>query len=345
MIQLINVDSYRASIDGYARELRELAPYSPHFEFRTFRTEQELVDGCAEADIILVEHPDTPISARVIQSLYRCRLIVKYGVGIDNIDLAAATKHGIVVCNAADYCTEEVSDHAVALLLSCARQIYFFDRRVREGAWHEERPPRPLRRVSQQTAGLLGFGRIARAVAKKLRGFQMRIIAHDPHIPPQSFQSEGVESVAFDELLQASDYLSLHLPLTEATLHLIGTRELARMRSGAFLINTSRGPIVEEAALIRALQNGGIAGAALDVTECEPPPASHILRHLSNVILTPHFGATSVEAADHLRATVIHSIAALLDGYWPPFPQNPSVAPRRALRSFDEWPGLRKVYA
>jgi len=249
------------------------------------------------------------------------------------------------VCNAADYCTEEVSDHAVALLLSCARQLYFFDRRVRAGAWHEERPPRPLRRVSQQTAGLLGFGRIARAVAKKLCGFQMRIVAHDPHISQQTFRDAGVESVAFDELLQASDYLSLHLPLTEATLHLIGRRELERMRSGAFLINTSRGPIVEEAALIQALQRGLIAGAALDVTECEPPPASHILRQLPNVILTPHFGATSIEAAEQLRTTVITSFAAVLDGHWPPFPQNPSVAPRRALRSFDEWPGLRKVHA
>lgn len=338
-MRIVNVDSFFTEATGYSQELSAFTAIGAQLDLLRLSTEEELAEGCCDADVILVEHPSTPFTARVIESLEKCRLIAKYAVGLDNIDLPAATRSGIVVCHAPDYCAEEVSDHALALLFACARRIAQFDRHVRGGGWFDLPLPTPLRRLSTQTLGLVGFGRIARLVARKVKGFGIRTLAYDPLIPAAVFAAAGVQSVSLEELLGASDFLSLHLPLTQATRGLIGAEQLARMRPTAFLINTSRGGIVDEAALVDALGSGRIAGAGLDVAAVEPPPAGHPLRTLPNVVLTPHFAARSEEAIEHLRCTIIRSVTALHAGYWPPFPANPQVAPRIPLRPWLEWSG------
>lgn len=333
---IVNVDCNFS----YDLERQRIAAAGGELVLQRARTEDEIIAACRDATVVLFENADTPLNARVISALPRCRAIVRYGVGVDSIDLEAATQRGIVVANAADYCTEEVSDHAVALILSAARRIAVFDRRIRAGGWVGYDPRQPMRRVAALTLGLLGWGRIAQAVARKMAGFRLRILVADPYVktlPPGA----GVELVSRDELLRGSDFLSLHLPLNAETRHLIDARALGLMKPGAILVNTSRGGVVDEAALVRALQEGRLAGAALDVFEVEPLPAESPLRTMEQVVLTPHYAASSKDAMQHLQGTVADSVAAILQGYWPPFPVNPRVVPTMALRPWTELPAAR----
>jgi D-3-phosphoglycerate dehydrogenase len=303
---------------------------------RKARTEEEIIAACQAAEMILFENADTPLTARVIAALPACRAIVRYGVGVDSIDVPAATRHGVVVANAADFCTEEVSDHAVALILAGARRITYFDRKIRGGGWQGFDPNLALRRVNCLTLGLLGWGRIAQAVARKMAGFQMRILVSDPYVrslPPGS----SVELVPPEQLLRDSDLLSLHLPLNAETRHVIDEAALRSMKPSALLINTSRGGVVDEAALVRALQEKRLGGAALDVYEVEPLPAGSLLRGMEQVTLTPHYAASSQDSMKHLQRTVTDSVEALLHGFWPPFVINPTVVPRVALRPWQEF--------
>jgi D-3-phosphoglycerate dehydrogenase len=303
---------------------------------RKARTEEEIIAACQAAEIILFENADTPLTARVIAALPACRAIVRYGVGVDSIDVLAATRHGVVVANAADFCTEEVSDHAVALILAGARRITYFDRKIRGGGWQGFDPNLALRRVNCLTLGLLGWGRIAQAVARKMAGFQMRILVSDPYVrslPPGS----SVELVPPEQLLRDSDLLSLHLPLNAETRHVIDEAALRSMKPSALLINTSRGGVVDEAALVRALQEKRLGGAALDVYEVEPLPAGSLLRGMEQVTLTPHYAASSQDSMKHLQCTVTDSVEALLHGFWPPFVINPTVVTRVALRPWQEF--------
>lgn len=303
---------------------------------RKTRTEEEIIAACHAAEMILFENADTPLTARVIAALPACRAIVRYGVGVDSIDVPAATRHGVVVANAADFCTEEVSDHAVALILAGARRITYFDRKIRGGGWQGFDPNLALRRVNCLTLGLLGWGRIAQAVARKMAGFQMRILVSDPYVrslPPGS----SVELVPPEQLLRDSDLLSLHLPLNAETRHVIDEAALRSMKPSALLINTSRGGVVDEAALVRALQEKRLGGAALDVYEVEPLPAGSLLRGMEQVTLTPHYAASSQDSMKHLQRTVADSVEALLHGFWPPFVINPTVVPRVALRPWQDF--------
>jgi len=334
-LQAVNID---CNFD-YAYERTRLDAAGVELVERKSLTENEIIAAGAETDALLVEGTTTPLTARVIGALRRCRVIAKYAVGVDNVDLAAATRAGIVVANAADYCTEEVSDHAVALLLACARRVALLDRHVRAGGWGGGAPRfAPVRRVSQLTLGLVGLGRIARATARKMAGFQLRIVAADPCLPAGATEP-GVEIVPLERLLRESDLVSVHVPLLPETRGLLNEASFRTMKPTAFVINTSRGPVIDEASLIRALQEKWIAGAALDVVEVEPLPASSPLRGLEQVILTGHTAADSADSLPHARRTVVDSVVAVLQGYWPPFPVNPQVAPRQLLKPWTEWPG------
>jgi D-3-phosphoglycerate dehydrogenase len=284
-----------------------------------------------------VEHPNTPITRKVIDSLDSCQLIAKYSIGLDNIDLEAASERGIIVCHAPGYCVEEVSDHAVALLLCLARHIVFFDRHVQNGGWHDLILDPPMRRLTTQVVGFLGFGRIARRVASKMKPFGVRMLCFDPYITAELSIEHGVETVDLETLLRTVDYLSIHAPLTPETQHIIGPAQFGLMKSTAWLINTSRGRLIDEAALTAALSSGTIAGAALDVTEIEPLPSASALRGMRNVVLTSHHAALSIESLQELRTTIAASMEAFCRGYWPDFVANSSVKPRRPLKPWGEF--------
>jgi D-3-phosphoglycerate dehydrogenase len=334
--KVLNIDCAYIEYPGYEYEQRRIQTAGGELVLSKAPTEDAIVEAGRQANIVLVEYPITPITARVTANLPQCWAIVKYGVGLDNVDIGAATKHGIVVCNAADYCLEEVSDHTVGLMLAALRRIVVLDANIRAGGWHDFTIRRELRRVSSLTLGLVGLGRIGSAVARKMSGFRMRILATDPYIPPPD-PSLGVEMVDLDRLLQESDVISLHTPLTDETRGMMGERAFRIMKPSALLVNTSRGPVVDEEALVRALQEGRIAGAALDVMTEEPLAPSSPLREMDNVVLTPHYAARSEESLRDLRTCMADSVEALLRGYWPPFPANPTVRPRIALKPWKEF--------
>lgn len=330
--QIVNVDCNFT----YDLERQRIEAAGADLILKKARTEAEIIAACKDATMILFEHADTPLTAGVISSLPACRAIVRYGVGVDSIDVAAATRHGVVVANAADFCTEEVSDHATALILAGARRIAYFDRRIRAGHWQGYTPDQPLRRVGCLTLGLLGWGRIAQAVARKMAGFRMRILVSDPYVTALA-PGSPVELVSREDLLRRSDLLSLHLPLNAETRHVIDEQALQLMKPSALLINTSRGGVVDEAALVRALQEKRLGGAALDVFEVEPLPAGSLLRGMEQVTLTPHYAAASQDSMQHLHGTVADSVEAILQGFWPPFPVNGTVVPRAPLRPWHDF--------
>ncbi len=278
------------------------------------------------------------ISADILPSLRRCQLIVRSGIGLDTIDVAAATACGIVVANAPTFCSAEVADHAAALILSFARRIPWLDRQVREGAWLTiQQDVWGIRRLSKLTLGVVGLGKIGQQLARRLASFGMRILGYDPYLSDNAIQSLGVTPASFADLLRESDFVSLHVPLLPSTRALIDEAALKLMKPTAVLINTSRGPVVDEPALIRALQANRLFGAALDVVEQEPPDLNNLLLAIDSqrLILTPHVASSSVEAIQALHSEVGAAIEAILDGRWPSATVNSSVVPKRPLRRGD----------
>ncbi|MCG3778231.1 MAG: Glycerate dehydrogenase [Nitrospira sp.] len=332
---VVNVGCYF----DYPYEKQRSAQLGIEMRWTPAHTGDEIVAAGAEATILLLEDFE-PITAAVLDRLPRCQAIVKYAVGVDTIDIAAASDRGIVVANSADFCTEEVSDHAAALLLASARQIMTMDRTIRAGGWEEFPRIAPLRRLAHLTLGVIGLGRIGRRLAEKMSAFGLRLLVVDPQLTPCKVPA-GMELVPLDRLLSEADLISVHVPLTSATRGLVGERELRLMKPTAFIVNTSRGPIINQAALTRALQERWIAGAALDVMEEEPLPAASPLRSLDNIVVTPHFSGQSVDSIAHLHRSVMDSVEALLGGYWPPFPLNPKISPRRPLRPWVEFRQVR----
>lgn len=281
--------------------------------------DEELLEPVADADGLLVCF--APVTRRVVEAARRCRIIARYGIGVDNVDLATATARGIVVTNVPDYCVEEVSDHTLALLLACARRVVWLDRGVRAGRW-DARDAVPVRRLSGQTLGLVGFGKIPRLVARKAQAFGLRVLGFDPYLDPSVLRELGVEPVGLRALLERSDYVSLHVPLTPQTERLVDESALRWMKPTAYLINTARGRIVDEGALVRALERRWIAGAALDVLPTEPPPQDDPLRSAPNVILTPHVAFYSEESLQELQRKAAEEVARVLTGQTPRYPVN-----------------------
>lgn len=270
-----------------------------------------------EGLIVGLQRIDDPLMAR----MPRCRVISRLGVGYDNIDVPAATARGIQVTYVPDYGVHEVSTHAIALMLVMARNMGSLLRASNEGRW-DYSAMGVMQRLQDQTLGVAGFGRIGRETAKKGKGLGMTVIVHDPVVPATGIQALGMEPVDMDTLLDRADYLSLHVPSSPATRHLIDARALARMKDTARIINTARGPLIDEDALLAALRAGTIAGAALDVFTTEPPPADHPLLHEPNVIVTPH-AAWYSEAAQHdLRTGCAQDVINVLSGRKPVHPLN-----------------------
>lgn len=292
-------------------------------------TPAEIIALAPQADAILTCWKDVPPEALDIAP--NCKVVSRYGIGLDNIPIGRATELGMLVTNVPDFCLEEVSDHVMALLLATARQLLPLARNPDRSGWTRE-TPRPIPRVRGQTLGLIGFGNIARALVPKALGFGLRVIAYTPRLR-QDDAPEGVEVTNdLTVLLSASDYISIHCPLTEETAHIIDEAALAQMKSSALLINTSRGGVVDEEALIRALRDGRIGGAALDVTDPEPPSADNPLLSLENVIVTPHAAFYSVAATAELARKAAANVVTVLQGGVPETLVNAEVLDRDNCR-------------
>lgn len=280
-------------------------------------TSEEVAANAADADALIVQWAN--IDASALDRLPKCRAVIRYGVGVDNIDVNAATERGVWVVNVPDYGVEEVADHAIALLLDLIRGVTFLDRSVREGLW-DYRVAKGIRRLSTLTLGVIGQGRIGRTVSVKCSGMGMRVLGFD--VQPGVIRSP-VEPATLDDLLSGSDAVSLHTPLVEETRHLINARSLAVMRPGAYLVNTARGGLVDSEALLSALEEGVIGGAGLDVLEVEPPKGEllSLVRH-PRVVATPHSAWWSRESFLSLKSEVAREAARVLRGEQPRSPVN-----------------------
>jgi D-3-phosphoglycerate dehydrogenase / 2-oxoglutarate reductase len=261
------------------------------------------------------------ITADMIRQMTRCRIISRFGIGVDNVDIPAATECGIVVTKVPDYCIDEVSDHAMALLLSAVRKIPYANSTVHEGKW-EMPAVVPIHRLRGTVLGLVGFGRIPQLVAPKAQAFGIRVVSFDPYVPKDVFERARVESVEFRELLKISDYISIHSPLLPETQGLFNADAFRQMKPHAYLINTARGPIVDEAALAQALDAGQLAGAALDVMAKEPPSGSPLFGR-PNVIITPHTSFYSEESLVDLQTKAAEEVVRVLKGEAPKNAVNP----------------------
>ncbi len=305
---------------SYEEEKTVLKEIGASVEVHNLGNEGQTIEVLRDADGILVNlHP---LPATVIHELQKCRVISRYGVGYDNVSVETATAKGIWVARVPDYCLEDVSDQALALLLGCVRKVAFKDRRIREGAWNLHRE-QPSYRITEKTLGLIGYGAIARTLHRKISGFGLgRVLVFDPYLDPKKIEENGAESATLRSLLKNSDYISVHAPLNDGTQGLIGSRELSLMKKTAILVNTSRGPLLEEKAVAEALANGKIAAAGLDVFEAEPLPAESPLRQLDNVILSDHTGWYSEESVTELKTKAAQNVLAVLNGGKPIYPVN-----------------------
>jgi D-3-phosphoglycerate dehydrogenase len=307
-------DSVFPSLDP---ALAALARLDPQMRMAKSVAAEDILAVARDADAILVTYAKLP--GELLRQLARCKAIGRFGLGVDNIDTKTAAELGIVVTYVPDYCMQEVSDHAMALLLALARKIPFSDALVQAGRW-EMPAVVPLRRIAGQVLGLIGFGNIPRALAPKAKAFGFEVIAHDPYAASEVFAAAGVEAVSLETLLARADAISVHAPLTPATRGLIDAAAFARMKKGAVIVNTARGPLIDEPALLAALDSGHLGGAALDVVASEPLPKDSSLLGRANVILTPHTAFYSVEALNELQTKCATDVASVLSGQPPVYP-------------------------
>jgi D-3-phosphoglycerate dehydrogenase len=308
--------------DSFAPEHEVTDPIGAELVLTQSRTATQLVAGALGADAILVQYAQ--ITAQVMDALPRLRAIGRYGVGVDSVDVGAATARGIAVCNVPDYGTESVSDHAIALALAAARGIPRLDRGLRAGSF-DLAAVRPLFQTRGRVFGVIGMGRIGTATAAKAAGLGYEVIGYDIAAEPDAPTYHGFASVSIDELLERSQVVSLHTPLTDVTRAMIGAKQLAQMRGDAILVNTSRGGVVDGDALVEALATGGILGAAIDVHEAEPLPAGHPLTTFDSVVLTPHLAWYTEESYDELKRRTVAGVVEVCAGRPPRNIVNPEV--------------------
>jgi D-3-phosphoglycerate dehydrogenase len=322
--------SYGTSGADYKLELEGLAPLDAEIVEIAARSEDEFASAGRDADALYAK--GRPITRRIIDGLERCKVIALGSVGVDAVDVAAATARGIPVTNVPDTFIEEVADHAMMLILATYRRLVTMDRLVREGRWAEGRPLlSQFPRLMGQTLGLIAFGHVARAVAVRARAFGVHMLAYDPYVEELVMSQYGVEPVGLTELLQRSDIVSMHAPSTADAYHLLTEAHFRLMKPEALFISTGRGPTVDEPALIRALREGWIAAAGLDVLEQEPPAQDNPLLKMDNVILTPHVASASARFDPVRKRRVGREIALVLSGRWPRSCVNPSVLERSGL--------------
>ena len=290
---------------------KALAKLDPEYRMSKSPAADDILAVACDADAVLVTYAKLP--GELLKQLKRCKAIGRFGLGVDNIDLPAAKELGIAVNYVPDYCLREVSDHAMALLLALARKVPLSNKLVQSGRW-EVPPIVPLRRLEGQVLGLIGFGNIPRTLAPKAKAFGLRVVTHDPYVSPQVLAAAAVEDASFDALLGMSDFVSVHAPLLPATRGLMNAAAFAKMKKGALLINTARGPLIDEVALVAALDCGQLGGAALDVVTTEPLAKDSPLIGRDNVILTPHTAFYSVEALEELQSKCASDVARVLSG-------------------------------
>lgn len=304
----------------YAIEKKILAEIDAEIEIHSYVDEAGIIAAVPEADAVLVAL--TPIRATSIAAMKNCKVISRYGIGVDNIDIDAATKAGIWVARVPDYALEDVSDHALALLMACIRCVPFYDRQVRAKRWHFT-VEKPVHRVRDNTLGLLGFGAIAQVMNRKVSGLGLsKVLAYDPYVDESVIRDAGAEPADLDTLLSESDYISVHSPLTEETQGIINAEAIEKMKDGVIIVNTARGPIIDEIALAAGVKSGKIAHAGLDVNIQEPLEDDSPLRELDNVILTGHSAWYSVEANEELRTKGALNVVEVLNGNPPIYPVN-----------------------
>ncbi len=306
-----NLDAARKVVSRVGAELRlAKAP-----------TAEAIVEVARNADAVLITY--AKLTTEIIEQMTQCRIISRFGIGVDNVEIATATRKGIVVTKVPDYCIDEVSDHAMALLLAIVRKISFANARVQAGEWQMPSVV-PIHRLRGTVLGLVGFGRIPQLLAPKAQAFGLRVIASDPYVPEEVMSRAGVKRVEFAELVKTADYISIHAPLMPETNHLFNAAVFNQMKPTAYLVNTARGSVVDEVALAAALDKGQLAGAALDVVEKEPPSGSPLLGR-DNVILTPHTGFYSEESLAELQTKAAEEVVRVLSGEAPRNPVNPEM--------------------
>jgi len=304
-----NLDPTREVLSKIGAELRLASQPTP----------EAILEVARNADGVLTTY--AKVTGEMIPQMTKCRIIGRFGIGVDNVDIPVATSKGIVVTRVPDYCLDEVSDHAMALLLSLIRKIPSSNARTQAGEWKMPAVV-PIHRMRGTVLGLVAFGQIPQLMAPKAKSFGMRVVTYDPYIPDDVLKRAGVDRVEFDELVRISDYISIHTPLMPATHHLFNADVFSRMKPGAYIVNTARGPIIDEAALATALDKKQIAGAALDVMEKEPPGTSPLFGR-DNIIVTPHTSFYSEESLVDLQTKAAEEVARVLTGQAPKNPVNP----------------------
>lgn len=292
-------------------------------------TEEEIIKASEDADALLIGK--AKITRPIMAAMKKCRVVVRYGIGLDTLDIKAATDHGIYIANVPDFCIDEVSDTAMGLILATTRKIAMMSNRVKEGNW-DRGSVKPIYRLRGSVLGIIAFGNIGQKVALKAYPFGFKIIVHDPYLSSDAVGDYPIELVDLETLLRESDVVSIHSPLNQETRHLISEAELRMMKDSAFLINTARGPIVDEKALYRALKEGWIAGAGLDVLEVEPPEEGNPLLGLDNLVITPHYASYTEESSREVRVKAAENIVATLREGYPTYPVNPGVKDKYMTR-------------
>ena len=288
-----------------------LARLNPTYRMSKSVNAEDIVAVAKDADAVLVTY--AKLTRDVLMQLTRCRAIGRFGLGVDNIDLPTAKEKGIAVNYVPDYCIREVSDHAMALLLALIRKIPLSNKLVQGGRW-EMPAVVPIRRIEGTVLGLIGFGHIPRLVAPKAQAFGMKVIAYDPFAKPDAFKAASVESVDLDTLLKTSDYVSVHAPLLQATRGMLNAAAFGKMKKGTYIVNTARGPLIDEPALVAALDSGQVGGAGLDVVAAEPLAKDSPLLDRDNVIISPHTAFYSIEALNELQTKCATDVARVLSG-------------------------------
>jgi len=306
--RVVITDCDHGSIEEEKEEFRQL---EAELILAQVQGEKDLIRICKDADGLLNQY--ALLTRKVLESLPKCKVISRYGVGVDSVDLKAATDLGIIVANVPDYCMDEVASQTIAMILTLTRKTAFFDRKVKSDEW-DFHLGIPIYRIKGKTLGLVGCGKIGLEVARRISAFGVKVITFDPYLEKAP---EGIELKDFDTVLKESDFISIHCPLNDSTRHLIGEKEFKKMEKKPLLINTSRGPIVDERALLQALGEGLLSGAGLDVLEKEPPDSQSPLLKMENVVLSPHVGFYSVESISELKRRTAKNVSEVLTGRRP----------------------------
>ncbi len=321
-VVLIDYDEALFSPMGFESAL--LAPAGASWEARQCQSDGEALEMARDADVVAIQSTQTYMNHTTIPQLARCRCIIRAGAGYDSVDYAATTEQGIMLCNTPTYCTPDVADHAMALMLGALRHVPRLDAGMRQGLYPRLKAV-PTRRMVGSTVGIVGLGRIGGTLARRLRGWDVTLLVYDPYITRERADSFGAQLVPFDELLARCDFISIHAPLTAETRHMFDRATFARVKPGLVLVNTARGPIVDADALIGAVEDGRVWSAGLDVFEQEPlPPSSPLLAH-DNIILTPHVSANSPEARHDVYEIICQIAIDVIQGRIPEWVVNPEV--------------------